>query len=91
MNILNLLGYITSFFSSNPLIRTTSKTGADFLRVCFDKKAFGEFPKARYINGSELYHTPEEARDEEQQKLLWEGSLKLVGLKGDDTILDNWK
>ncbi|TVY51962.1 Protochlorophyllide reductase A-like protein [Lachnellula cervina] len=91
LNILNLLGYITAFFSSNPLIRTTSKTGADFLRVCFDKKAFGEFPKARYINGSELYYTPEEARDEEQQKLLWEGSLKLVGLKGDDTILDNWK
>ncbi|TVY87641.1 Protochlorophyllide reductase A-like protein [Lachnellula willkommii] len=90
-NILNLLGYIMSFFSSNPLIRTPSKVGADFLRVCFDRKAFGEFPKARYVNGSELYHTPEEAADEKQQKLLWEGSLKLVGVKGDDTILDNWK
>ncbi|TVY41050.1 Protochlorophyllide reductase A-like protein, partial [Lachnellula occidentalis] len=90
-NILNLVGYIMSFFSSNPLIRTASKAGADLLRVCFDKKAFGEFPKARYINGSELYHTPEEAGDEKQQKSLWEESLKLVGIKGDDTILDNWK
>jgi len=73
------------------LIRTPSKTGADFQRVCFDRKAFGEYPKARYINGSELYHTPEEAGDEKQQKVLWEGSLKLAGIEGDDTVLDNWR
>ena len=73
--VMKLLGYIISFFSSNPLIRTASKTGADMLRLCFDKEAFGEFPKARYVNGSELYHTPKEAENEKQQKQLWEGSL----------------
>jgi hypothetical protein len=89
--VLQLLSHIIALFLSNPLIRTPSKTGADLLRVCFDNKAFGEFPKATYVNGSELYHTPPEADDKKQQNQLWEGSLKLANIKGGDTVLEKWE
>ena len=89
--IIELVGYIMTLFMSNPLLRTPAKTGADFLRVCFDRKAFGEFPKARYVDGSELYRTPKVADDEKQQKRLWEDSLKLANVKGGETVLENWE
>lgn len=91
LTLLWVLGYICTLFSSNPLIRTASKNGDDLLRVCFDKKAFGQYPKAAYVNGSVLSHTPKEANDEEKQKQLWEGSLKLANIREGDTVLENWK
>lgn len=84
------LGYVCAFFLSNPLIRTASKNGGDFIWVCFDRKAFGEFLKAKYVYGSELLDTPEKSKNEKQQKDLWRGSLELAVSKKGDTILKDW-
>ena len=82
---------IISVFASNPLLRTPSRTGKDMLRVCFDKKTFGEYPKAAYVNGSVMSHTPEYANDEAKQKELWKGSLELASIKEGDTVLQDWR
>lgn len=80
-----------SLFKANPLIRTVKKNGDDLLRVCFDQKTFGEYPKGVYINGSVLYHTPKEAHDEAVQGRVWKQSLVCAGIKEGDTILENWE
>lgn len=61
------------------------------LRACFDKKAFGEYPKAEYIDGCELSHTPEWANDEVKQKAVWKGSLELAKVKEGETTLKDWR
>lgn len=61
------------------------------LRVCFDTKAFGKYPKALYVDGSVLINTPEYANDEAKQKEVWEGSLKLASIEEGDTVLKNWR
>lgn len=90
MGIMRIFAAVLALISSNPLLRTPSRVGKDMLRVCFDKKAFGEYPKALYVNGSVLSVTPEYANDEAKQKELWEGSLKLAKIRGGDTVLKHW-
>lgn len=84
------LGYVFALFSSNPLMRTAAKNGDDLLRVCFDDSAFGEFPKAKYINGSVLHTTPKEAEDKSRQAEVWKESLKFAKVKAGDTVLVDW-
>ena len=76
---------------ADPLFRTPSKNGKDMLRACFDTKAFGEYPKAAYIDGSAMSHTPEWANDEEKQRNLWKESLEVAKVKDGETALKDWK
>jgi len=81
-----------SLFWPNHFIRTAAKTGDDLVVACFDEKKFSEFPKALYVDGSEISaRMNEEARDENKQKKLWEGSLKYAGIVVGDTVLVDWK
>lgn len=82
---------MNSLWASNSLIRTNTRNGDDLLRVCFDREAFGEYPKALYIDGKVLYHAPKEAQDVEVQKRLWKESLVCAGVKEDDTVLEKWE
>jgi NAD(P)-dependent dehydrogenase (short-subunit alcohol dehydrogenase family) len=83
------LAYVFTLFS-NPLMRTAAKNGNDLLGVCFDDQAFGEFPKAKYINGSVLHTTPEETKDERRQEEVWKESLKFAKVNAGETVLVDW-
>lgn len=89
--IIWILGFIMPLFSANSLMRTATKNGDDLLRVAFNREAFGEFPKCLYVDGSVLYRTPENVRDEGKQRGLWRESLPLAGIKDGDTVLEKWK
>lgn len=78
-------------FWPNGVLRTNVKSAEDVLKACFDTKTIGEYPKAVFLNGSEKANSSLESRDEKKQKTLWVDSLKLVGLKEGDTVLQNWR
>jgi hypothetical protein len=81
-----------SFFWPNHFIRSKEKTGNDLIRACFDAERFGEFPKAVYVDGSEVSAgMNEEARDQKKQEELWDGSLRYAGIQEGDTVLVDWK
>jgi hypothetical protein len=76
---------------ANHYIRTAAQSGYDLLITCFDKETFGPYPKALYVDGSEISpRMNEEAKDEKKQKQLWEGSLKYAGIVDGDTVLADW-
>ncbi len=91
MGTLYLLAYILAFFQTNPMIRTAKANGDYLLKVCFDRTTYGEFPKAKYIDGVVEYKTVPEANDEGKQKELWTASLGFASIKDGDTVLKNWK
>ncbi|KAL2060362.1 hypothetical protein VTL71DRAFT_9757 [Oculimacula yallundae] len=88
---LRIIAKFTWLFSSNPMIRTAELNGRFLLTLCFDKEKFGEYPKAKYVDGGVLYKTVPEAENEKLQGELWEKSLEFVGLKGEETVLKEWK
>jgi hypothetical protein len=86
------LAPILNYFWPNHFVRTAAKTGDDLVRVCFDDKKFGKFPKAVYVDGSEIgAKMNEEAKDKKKQEKLWEGSLRYAGIKEGDTVLTDWR
>jgi hypothetical protein len=91
MSIMRYVAPVLCQFLANPLFRTPSRNGKDMLRACFDKKAFGEYPKAVYIDGSVMSETPEWANDEAKQRELWKGSLELAKVKDGETVLKDWR
>jgi hypothetical protein len=80
---------ITYFYPSFPF-RTTEQSAADLIYVCFDQKELGVHPKAVNVNGRVKEDTSAESKDEAKQRLLWEASIKLLQMKGEDTALANW-
>lgn len=74
----------------NGALRTAEKSAYDILNACFamEDTALGKRPKGLYMNGSKLKVSSEESRDPEKQRLLWEGSLELVGLEERETALE---
>jgi hypothetical protein len=86
------LAPVLNYFWPNHYVRTATKTGDDLVRVCFDQEKFGEYPKALYVDGSEIEaRMNEEARDEKKREKLWKGSLRYAGIKEYDTVLVGWK
>lgn len=73
------------------MIRTAKANGDCLLKVCFDQITYGEFPKAKYIDGVVEYKTVPEANNEEKQRELWNASLEFAGIKDGDTVLRVWK
>ena len=85
-----LLPFLNFCFPSLPF-RTTQKSADDLYFASFDEKELGIHPKAVTLDGSKRLVTSEESRDEEKWERLWEGSVKLVGLKEGDTVLAKWR
>lgn len=85
------LAYVVAPFSANPLLRTARGNGDMLLTVCFDTEINGEFPKAKYINGTRLSKTVPEADREDMRRELWEKSLELAAVKEGETLLSDWK
>lgn len=91
MSVMKFVAPLLCLLQQNPLFRTPSKNGKDVLRACFNTKDVGEYPKAVYIDGTVVAPTPKWANDEAKQKEVWQGSLKLAGIKEGDTALKNWR
>ncbi|KAH6701396.1 hypothetical protein BKA61DRAFT_205325 [Leptodontidium sp. MPI-SDFR-AT-0119] len=79
------------YFWPNGILRTNEKSAGDVLKACFDTEDLGECPKALFLNGSEIGQASVEARDEGKQRILWGGSLGLVGLVEGETVLEDWR
>ena len=72
----------------NGYFRTRAKSAHDLLVACFDENdILGKYPKAVYLNGSELAATSPETRDEAKQKRLWDVSVEISGVKDEETPL----
>ena len=72
----------------NGYFRTRAKSAHDLLVACFDENdILGKYPKAVYLNGSELAATSPETRDEAKQKRLWDASVEISGVKDEETPL----
>jgi hypothetical protein len=76
------------YIAPNGLFRSTRKSAQDVLNACFQEDApISQYPKAMYLSGSKTSQSSTESRDEEKQKRLWDGSLKLAGLEEAETAL----
>lgn len=72
----------------NGYFRTRAKSAHDMLVACFDENdVLGKYPKAVHLNGSELASTSPETRDEAKQKRLWDASVKISGVRDEETPL----
>jgi hypothetical protein len=72
--------------SPNGALRPAWKSAGDLLLACFDRGYAGE--KAVYLDGSVRGEASEEARDGEKQRVLWEGSGRLVGVREGETVVE---
>ena len=90
---IRVVGYVFSpllvLLSPNGRFRTPAKSARDVLYAALTEgsKTLGEKPKGLFMNGTALSESSFEARDEEKQKVVWEQSLELVGLKDEETLL----
>ena len=84
-----MLGFINYFFPNAPF-RSPKRSAGDLLHASLDEEEIGARPKAVNLNGRVRENTSAESRDEAKWKKLWEGSVKLAGLKKGDTVLANW-
>ena len=81
------LAVVTTAFSPNGNFRTVNKSAKDLLNASFEEETLGKHPKAIYLNGSAEAEPSKEARDTIKQKQLWIESVKLSGLREDETVL----
>jgi hypothetical protein len=88
--VLPIMAYISGKFSPNGPLRTTAKSASDVIRAAFDDNALGKYPKALYLNGTDISESSPESRDRVKQAMLWRDSVKLVKLTADETVLAEW-
>lgn len=88
--LIRLLQPLFVHFWPNGPLRTPQKTARDMHYVSFDEETLGKHPKALYVDGTRIASTSSESRDEKKQGLLWEGSLRIAGVKEGDTVLKDW-
>ena len=81
------LAVVTTILSPNGNFRSPKKSAKDLLNSSLEKGTLGKHPKAAYLNGSVKMKPSQEARDEAKQKQLWVESVKLSGLREDETVL----
>ncbi|ROV92427.1 hypothetical protein VPNG_09606 [Cytospora leucostoma] len=83
---------IVAYLAPNGPIRTTQKSASHVLQAAFDSgPALGEFPKDRYLDGTEPRETSAESRDPQKRDLVWKTSVHLAQLKEGETALVNWQ
>ena len=79
--------FLTAWWSPNGYFRKTTKSATDVFNASFDEAALGKHPKNVYLNGSEKAASSAETKDEEKQRRLWDFSVKITGLKQNETVL----
>ena len=86
--IIGPLTPLWSWFSPNGYFRTTIKSANDVLTATFDESRLGKHPRGFYFNGNVIALSSPETRDEDKQKMLWAYSVKLVGIKQQETAIN---
>jgi len=90
--MLPILSPITTYFSPNGMLRTTTKSASDLLRAAFDTKELGEYPKGKYMNGTDdTWPISKEALNEKNREMVWRDSLEYAKVVQGDTVLATWK
>lgn len=83
---------IVAYLAPNGPIRTTQKSASHILQAAFDSgPALGEFPKDKYLDGTEPRETSAESNDSKKRDLVWKTSVRLAQLKEGETILADWQ
>lgn len=73
-------------------VRTTERSAHDIVRAAFDNgPGLGEEPKDVYLDGTVPLETGEESRDVQKRDWVWKESVRLTGLKEDETALVDWR
>jgi hypothetical protein len=68
-------------------MRTTRQVGRDLVWMMQDRKVLGD-GKAAYVDGRRVVESSVESRDREKQGRLWRETVALVGLRGEETVLE---
>lgn len=71
-------------------MRTPTIVGKDLVWCCWNESVLGKEPKALYVDARVVSTTSPESCEVWKQKTLWNGSLKVAGVKEGDTVLMNW-
>lgn len=73
-------------------VRTTERSARDVVRAAFDHgPGLGEEPKGVYLDGAVPRETGQECRDVQKRDWVWKESVRLTGLKRDETALVDWR
>lgn len=73
-------------------VRTTERSARDVVRAAFDHgPELGEEPKGVYLDGAVPRETGQECRDVQKRDWVWKESVRLTGLKKDETALVDWR
>ncbi|KAH8881860.1 NAD(P)-binding protein [Thozetella sp. PMI_491] len=88
--LMPMMGSIMVRFSPNGFMRTPYKSASDVLRAAFDTETLGEKPKGIYLNGSDVWATSEESRDEAKREALWKDSIRFAKITEGETVLKQW-
>lgn len=84
--VLRILYPLLAWFRPG-LLRTKGRSAADVLRAAFEcGDVLGEVPKGMgvYLDGGEVREMSGEARDVGKRAWVWEGSVRITGLRDDD-------
>lgn len=83
---------LIAWLQPNGSIRTTERSAGDIVRAAFDHgPGLGEEPKGVYLDGTVPLETGEESRDPQKRDWVWKESVRLTGLKEDETALVDWQ
>ena len=85
-----LMSVVSSWLDPNPTMRTTTKSGADVVRACYDIEG-PEKGELLYLNGTAVYETSKDSKDKEKSQRLWVYGLEAGGIKPGDTVLQKWQ
>jgi hypothetical protein len=70
--------------------RSTEQSASDIMGAAFDTNdVLGQFPKALYLDGTKLIEPSAESQDLRKMALVWNQTVKMTGLKREETLLAN--
>lgn len=73
-------------------VRTTERSASDIVKAAFDHgPGLGQSPKGVYLDGTTPLETGKESQDVQKRDWVWKESVRLTGLKEDETALIDWR
>lgn len=79
------------FYPDNGPVRSTSRSASDTLELAFGAEEGGNLPKDKYFDGRVPLETSKESKDPAKRELVWAETVKLAGLKEEETVLRKWQ
>lgn len=72
-------------------IRAPSRSASDVLEATFATGDGEDAFKDKYFNGRTPFETSEESKNATARELVWKETVKLAGLKPEETVLAKWE